>query len=236
MNEWDEELSVLRGIVSAAYDRERELPPDERRRDIEQITKGVLLLTTLPEAAFRVGLKHLRMDIQRKNLEKLPWLSAPLPEGRAHAAVCRELDRSLKKHGDQMGQPILLTGEPTTTWRQFGQQIEKAARYQLSSLPSWYAILMEEVGELLQADDLESARAEAVQVAAMAIRLIQRIDLELFEETVEELLPHATQAGAEKSVRVTAFADKPIASWETTEGGEHIPREVLIDVLENDQP
>lgn len=61
-------------------------------------------------------------------------------------------------------------------WAPLVERLERAAREELEIAPSWGPILLEEVGEALQAADLKTLRAELVQVAAVAVAWIQSID------------------------------------------------------------
>jgi hypothetical protein len=54
--------------------------------------------------------------------------------------------------------------------------LESAARYSLDRAPCWTSILAEEVGESMQAETIEELRAELVQVAAVAVCFVDRID------------------------------------------------------------
>lgn len=92
---------------------------------------------------------------------------------RALAAVATELKRQDDKWGVQDHPDDVEAGH----WVPRGEALEFTARYSLSEeTVSWAAILAEEVGEALQADDPEALRAELVQVAAVAIQWAAAID------------------------------------------------------------
>lgn len=59
---------------------------------------------------------------------------------------------------------------------QEGGELERTARRILQGGASWAAILMEEVGEALEAGDPVALRAELVQIASVAVAWVEAID------------------------------------------------------------
>ena len=229
---WDRELTTLRGVVGAEYNPEG-IEQDQRRFDIEQIAKGVLLIATLPPEAFGLALKHLRLDIQRRNADQLPHLIRSNPEAPILTLVLDELEQAAEKHGEQMHLPVCYEPGRAMAWKAMGRQLEELARRHLAEAPDWLAIVMEEVGEMLQAERMDHLRTEAIQVAAMATRFARRIQARLDEDVARTARQDASDAPPApppetnehgRAVRVTAFrpgSDRPLAEWETREDGTH---------------
>lgn len=97
------------------------------------------------------------------------------------AEVVSELDRQVERWGIQ--------DHPLTTWLEpknwhFAAENMKvmfSTMKENHSNPGWDLIMMEEVAEAFAETDLEKARAELIQVAAVAISAIENIDRRLSE-------------------------------------------------------
>jgi len=87
-----------------------------------------------------------------------------------------ELRRARGVHGIQHGLPDYGTRNGPRYWKDEGAILEDRARTSLREEPAWAGILVEEVGEALGAETTAELRAELVQVAAMALGWIDRID------------------------------------------------------------
>lgn len=98
-------------------------------------------------------------------------------EGVAAEAVA-EVYRAREIHGKQHGLPSFDAGDGRgqDVWEHVGRVLEDDAREMLDDEPSWAAILAEEVGEALQAEDPGHLRGELIQVAAMALAWVDRLD------------------------------------------------------------
>jgi hypothetical protein len=93
--------------------------------------------------------------------------------------VYEELDNGRRKHGVQHELPSFGEGpRGSKRWTLAGDSLEEFSRRYLDEDPSWAAILGEEVGEALQERDPVKLRAELVQVAAMAVGWISKLDNE----------------------------------------------------------
>lgn len=92
--------------------------------------------------------------------------------------VAEELAAARHKHGLQHHRPHLGGYQQRVAWERIGITVENQARYYLEETrqASWAAILAEEFGEALRADSFENLRAELLQVAAMAVAWIDRLD------------------------------------------------------------
>ncbi len=93
------------------------------------------------------------------------------------AEVAEERARQDAKWGQQdhpMGGAEDIRG---WTWQELGEGLEMQARAGLARAPSFASILAEEVGEALQVlDDAARLRAELVQVAAVAVQMVEVLD------------------------------------------------------------
>ena len=79
-----------------------------------------------------------------------------------------EIGRAIMLHGPQDDVPWMRHADG---WLLVGNALELVSRQQQRYGVDWASILLEEVGELLQASTPEGRRAEAIQVAAMAMQI-----------------------------------------------------------------
>ena len=85
-----------------------------------------------------------------------------------HGDVATELERAIALHGAQDDVPWMRHADG---WLLVGNALELVSRHQQRYGVDWASILLEEVGELLQASTPEERRVEALQVAAMAMQI-----------------------------------------------------------------
>jgi hypothetical protein len=92
-----------------------------------------------------------------------------------------EVNDSIEKHGlqDKVRIGTKPTLHITAGWT--AEQFEAAIKHRVDTAAeagkvTWAEILLEEVAEVLAAPTLAAARAELIQVAAVAVKMIDRID------------------------------------------------------------
>ena len=123
------------------------------------------------------------------------------------AEALDELERARKKHGVQHERPLFTsTGDHAQAMADIGPRIEGLARAAMAGGACWDAILLEEVGEALQERNAAKLRNELLQVAAMAVAMIDRIDV----------------GGHELSIRT--FCAKPIPDTRRASGVFRVER------------
>lgn len=106
----------------------------------------------------------------------------PFPRTNALLAVAAERDRQLALWGDQSEIADFMEGVPAHE-RYVLYQIpdEETAKMAVESVKAvgqvtWADILVAEVAEAISADDIDSLRAELVQVAAVAVAWVEALD------------------------------------------------------------
>lgn len=98
--------------------------------------------------------------------------------------VYREIDASIRKHGDQRHVPFgtgprewLSLSDRALQYRDLADELrDTTERHAGRGEVTWADILLEEVGEALAEEDLVKLRAEVIQVAAVAFKIIDAID------------------------------------------------------------
>lgn len=155
-------------------------------RDIEKIEGKVAELAKVLDGQRRgfslaiieeieSGLTQLRLKAGGLGL-----LDRPAP--RAVEEVRRELEDARRQHGLQHDVPHFGARDTSDRhWHAIGEQLEETARGVLHRDPSWAGILCEEVGEALRERNPIALRAELLQVAAMAIAWVDKLDAEAAE-------------------------------------------------------
>lgn len=162
------EIEQARDILRAALEASGGGPLDEDETLVTMAERAALHLDGWRSAAAKAA----------QRIRQIVEIPAQTPERarieRVGLELVTELERARAIHGDQIKLPI---SHRPTEWSVIGLDLEITARLDLDKAPSWAAILLEEVGGTLGAmDDPEALRAELVQVGAMTIGMIRRLD------------------------------------------------------------
>lgn len=93
--------------------------------------------------------------------------------------VLAEIVASTRKFGAQHHLPMNghLLHDTEVGWVEVGGGLEAVARRRLAESPCWMSIFAEEAGELLQATTPEEIRNEAIQVIAVALKMLDALDM-----------------------------------------------------------